>query len=413
MFSIHSSPIGELGTKNTGGMSVYIRELARHLGGFGHRIDIYTKLNGSKHNQISELYDNVRLIHLSAGSNGHVHKLALYYYLSDFLRALEGFKNQEGLHYDLIHSHYWLSGRLGSWVQDRWNIPHIVMFHTLGTVKNSAGLADCEPDLRIATEKKLARTCQRILAPTGREKENLLKHCQAPAEKIGVVPCGVNLDLFRPMDRATARQRLGFDQDESIVLYVGRFDPIKGIDRLLEAMAYLKHLKRMRLVIIGGDGPGTSEYQNLQQLSAKFGIQKSVHFVGRVEQNQLPPYYSAADALVVPSYYESFGLVGLESLACGTPVAATRVGAMEDIIEDGKTGHVVADLTARGLANSIEKIITKSAGPMLPAHAIRASVLKYGWSNVAAAVFNEYDTVFRNSESGPAWTLSASGGSSV
>ena len=413
MFSIHSSPIGELGTKNTGGMSVYIRELARHLGVFGHRIDIYTKLNGSKHNQIIELYDNVRLIHLSAGSNGYVQKLALYYYLSDFLRALEGFKNQQDLHYDLIHSHYWLSGRLGSWVQDRWNIPHIVMFHTLGTVKNSAGLADREPDLRIATEKKLARTCQRILAPTDREKENLLKHCQASAEKISVVPCGVNLDLFRPMDKPAARQRLGFDQDESIVLYVGRFDPIKGIDRLLEAMAYLKHLKRMRLVIIGGDGRGTTEHQDLRQLSAKFGIQQSVRFVGRIEQNQLPPYYSAADALVVPSYYESFGLVGLESLACGTPVAATRVGAMEDIIEDGKTGHVVADLTPRGLADSIEKIITNSAGPMLPAHAIRASVLKYGWSNVAAAVFNEYDTVFRNSGSEPARSLSASCGSSA
>jgi D-inositol-3-phosphate glycosyltransferase len=203
---------------------------------------------------------------------------------------------------------------------------------------------------------------------------------------------------------------LGFDPDESIVLYVGRFDPIKGIDRLLEAMAYLKHLKRTRLVIVGGDGPGTPEYQNLQQLSAKFGIQKSVHFVGRVEQGQLPPYYSAADALVVPSYYESFGLVGLESLACGTPVVGTRVGAMEDIIEDGKTGHVVADFTPRALANSIEKIISNSAGPLVSAHAIRASVFKYGWSNVAAAVLNEYDTVFRNAGSGPAWRLSASGG---
>ena len=405
--------MGELGTKNTGGMSVYIRELARHLGMFGHRVDIYTKLNGSKQNQISRLYDNVRLIHLSAGNNGHVHKLALYYYLSDFLRALEGFKNQEGLHYDLIHSHYWLSGRLGSWVQDRWNIPHIVMFHTLGTVKNSFGLADAEPDLRIATEKKLARTCQRILAPTDREKENLLKHCQAPAEKIGVVPCGVNLDLFRPMDKTAARQRLGLDEDESIVLYVGRFDPIKGIDRLLEAMAYLKHLKRTRLVIIGGDGSGTPEYQHLQQLSAKFGIQESVHFAGRVEQDQLPPYYCAADLLVVPSYYESFGLVGLESLACGTPVVATRVGAMEEIIEDGKTGHVVADLTPRRLADSIAKIISNSAVSLLSVHAIRTSVRKYGWPNVAAAVFNEYDHMLRNSLSEPAPMLSASGCSSV
>ena len=408
MFSIHSSPIGELGTKNTGGMSVYIRELARHLGVFGHRIDIYTRLNGTKHNQIIELYDNVRLIHLSAGSNGYAQKLALYYYLSDFFRALERFKNQEDLDYDLIHSHYWLSGRLGNRVQDRWNIPHIVMFHTLGTVKNSAGLAEREPDLRIATEKKLAQTSQRILAPTDREKENLLKYCNTTAQKIGVVPCGVNLDLFRPMDKTAARQRLGFDKDESIVLYVGRFDPIKGIDRLLEAIAHLKHLKRMRLVIIGGDGPATPEYQNLQQLCSKFGIQKSVHFVGRVEQDQLPPYYSAADVLIVPSYYESFGLVGLESLACGTPVVASRVGAMEDIIEESKTGYVVADLNPRGLANRIEKVISNPACSMLPAPAIRASILKYGWPNVAAAIFNEYETVLENFRSDPERTLSAS-----
>jgi D-inositol-3-phosphate glycosyltransferase len=148
-------------------------------------------------------------------------------------------------------------------------------------------------------------------------------------------------------------------------------------------------------------------------LSAKFGIQKSVHFVGRVEQGQLPPYYSAADALVVPSYYESFGLVGLESLACGTPVVATRVGAMADIIEEGKTGHVVGDLTPCGLANSIEKVISNPAGSMVASHAIRGSVLKYGWSNVAAAVLNEYETVLENFLSEPARAISASGGASV
>jgi D-inositol-3-phosphate glycosyltransferase len=408
MLSIHSSPIGELGTKNTGGMSVYIRELARHLGIFGHRVDIYTRLNGAPHNQVIDLYDNVRLIHLSAGARGYVHKLALYYYLSDFLRALEGFKNQQDLHYDLIHSHYWLSGRLGSWLQDRWNIPHIVMFHTLGTVKNIAGVADPEPDLRIATEKKLTRTCDRILAPTRREKENLLRYCQTPAEKIGVVPCGVNLDLFRPMDKRIARQRLGFGGDGPIVLYVGRFDPIKGIDRLLEAMAYLKHLKRMRLVIIGGDGSDTPEYQNLKQLSAAFGVEESVRFVGRIAQKDLPPYYSAADALVIPSYYESFGLVGLESLACGTPVVATRVGAMTRILERGKTGLVVADATPRGLADNIEKIISNATSPLLSAHAIRASVLKYGWSNVASAVVNEYEAMLSNSLPEPARSFSAS-----
>jgi D-inositol-3-phosphate glycosyltransferase len=395
MFSIHSSPIGKLGTKNTGGMSVYIRELARQLGTRGHCVDIYTRLNGSKHNQIIDLYDNVRVIHLSAGNNGYVHKLALYYYLSDFFRALERFKHQENLHYDLIHSHYWLSGRLGNWVQDRWNLPHLVMFHTLGTVKNIAGVADQEPDLRIATEKKLTRTCQRILAPTEREKDNLITYYKAPSEKIGVAPCGVNLDLFQPMDRAAARQCLGFDDNESIVLYVGRFDPIKGIDRLLEAATHLQDHRRLRLVIIGGDGPDTPEYQNLQKMTRKLGIQNTVTFAGRIEQNHLPPYYSAADVLVVPSYYESFGLVGLESLACGTPVVATEVGAMRSILRDGETGQIVTHANPRSLAKAIEIFITGSGAKKVSADMIRASVLKFGWSNVAAAVIDEYDTLFR------------------
>ena len=395
MLSIHSSPIGELGTKNTGGMSVYIRELARQLGSRGHCVDIYTRLNGSKHNRIIELYDNVRLIHLSAGNNGYVHKLALYYYLSDFFRALERFKHQEGLHYDLIHSHYWLSGRLGSWVQDRWNLPHLVMFHTLGTVKNIAAVAEDEPDLRIATEKKLTRTCQRILAPTEREKDNLTTYYNAASEKIGVAPCGVNLDLFQPMERAATRQSLGFDDNESIVLYVGRFDPIKGIDRLLEAVAHLQDHRRLRLVIIGGDGPDTPEYQNLQKMTRKLGLQNRVTFVGRIKQKYLPPYYSAADVLVVPSYYESFGLVGLESLACGTPVVATDVGAMRSILRDGETGQIVTHANPRSLAKAIEPFITRSGTTHLSADMIRASVLKFGWSNVAAAVIDEYDTLLR------------------
>ena len=398
MFSIHSSPIGELGTKNTGGMSVYIRELARQLGAQGHCIDIYTRLNGSKHNQIIDLDDNVRLIHLSAGNNGYVDKLALYYYLADFFRALQRFKQQQSLHYDLIHSHYWLSGRLGSWVQDRWNLPHIVMFHTLGTVKNIAGVADQEPDLRIATEKKLVKACQRILAPTATEKNNLLNYYKAPAGKIGVVPCGVNLDLFQPMDRSAARQRLGFDGNESIVLYVGRFDPIKGMDRLLEATTHLRHHRRLRLVIIGGDGPDTPEYQNLQKMTRKLGIQNTVTFVGRIEQKHLPPYYSAADVLVVPSYYESFGLVGLESLACGTPVVATEVGAMRSIVQDGQTGQIVSQANPRSLAQAIETFITGSGAKKLSADMIRASVLKFGWSNVAAAVVDEYDTLFQQND---------------
>ena len=396
MFSIHSSPIGELGTKNTGGMSVYIRELARELGSRGHRVDIFTKLNGSGRDRIVKLYDNVRLIHLSAGNNGHVQKLTLYYYLADFLRALEKFKDQHDLRYDLIHSHYWLSGRLGNWVQERWNIPHIVMFHTLGIVKNVVGLSEQEPDLRLATERKLVKSSQRILAPTPAEKQNLIEYYHAAHEKIGVVPCGVNLDLFQPRDKQAARKMLGLAEKTPTALYVGRFDPIKGIDRLLEAIAHLRRQQPVQLLIIGGDGPETDEYRNLRHLAQKLGIADSVTFVGRIEQNRLPPYYSAADTVVIPSYYESFGLVGLESLACGTPVVSTPVGAMSVILQNDDVGVLVDNAEPVPLAEGLASIFAKLQAGEFSAEKVRASVCKFGWQHVASDIIDQYTAVFNS-----------------
>ena len=393
MLSVHSSPIGELGTKNTGGMSVYVREAAQELGSRGHLVDIYTRLNGSGQKQISHLYDNVRLIHLKAGDNGDMSKLALYGHLDDFFKELEKFRDRESVDYDLIHSHYWLSGRVGSWAQERWKVPHVFMFHTVGAVKNSTVGSETEPELRTAIEKNLARKCDRILVATDKERGHLVQHYGACPETIGVVPCGVNLNLFRPLDKIAARKQLGFAQDESVVLFVGRFAPLKGIDRLLEAMARLKHHQRLRLVIVGGDGNNAPESQRLQGLSRGLSIQDSVNFVGRIEQSMLPPYYSAADVLVVPSHYESFGLVALESLASGTPVVATRVGAMESILREGETGHVVNNGSPRLLANGIETFISGSNG--LSADEVRASVLRFSWANVASAMIDEYAAVLR------------------
>ena len=393
MLSVHSSPIGELGTKDTGGMSVYVRELARQLGRRGHFVDIYTRLNGSGQKQVAQLYDNVRLIHLKAGDNGHMNKLALYGHLDDFFKELEEFRNRESVDYDLIHSHYWLSGRVGSWAQERWEVPHVFMFHTVGAVKNSIAGSEKEPELRTAIEKHLARKCDRILVATDRERDNLVQHYGASPETIGVIPCGVNLDLFRPLDKTAARQQLGFATDESIVLYVGRFAPVKGIDRLMEAIAHLQHHQRLRLVIVGGDGDGAPEYKYFRRLARKFSIQNSVTFRGRIEQDRLPTYYSAADVLTVPSHYESFGLVALESLASGTPVVATKVGAMESILREGETGQVVKNGSPRSIADAVETLISRPHPPS--AEEVRASVFRFSWTNVASAMIDEYGAVLR------------------
>lgn len=390
MISIHSSPLGPLGTRDTGGMSVYIRETARELGRMGHRVDIFTRRTAQVGNPVIALAENVRLVHLSTGNGLNIPKEALHRHTADFYRALEAFRNRHFLDYDLIHSHYWLSGSLGEMARESWQRPHVITFHTLGAVKNRTGVGKPEPLLRIATEKNLAATCERVLSTTAKDKVQLVRLYNAVSDKIGVVPCGVDLHLFRPLGMYAARHRLGFAPDHPIVLFVGRFDSVKGIDRLVTAMTYLRRVDSLRLVLVGGDGPTSPMTRRLQQQTRDLGVQDTVTFAGRIVQDRLPPYYSAADVLVVPSLYESFGLVGLEALACGTPVVATPVGAMESILQQGRTGQVVTEADPRLLADAIETFLPDKARKTVSTADIRASVRQFSWSRVAAALAVEY-----------------------
>ncbi len=388
MLSAHSCPVGKLGAKDTGGMSVYVLELARELGKCGHLVDIYTRVHDPKDKQIYELGHNIRLIHLKAGRNGEMHKLAVYPHLPDFAGKLENFRERNRLKYDLVYSHYWLSAWVGRFLQGWWDVPHIIMFHTLGAIKNAIGIGEAEPELRIETERYLVKNCHRIIAATGKEKEDLILHYGALPETISVIPCGVNLDLFQPVDREAARQQLGLNGNKNI-LFVGRLEPLKGIDKLLMAMTYLENREGTRLLVIGGDGNSQYEIERLQRLSRELHIQDSVIFLGLIKQEKLPLYYSAADVCVVPSYYESFGLVALESLACGTPVVATDVGSAKRVIRQGETGYVVADNFPYRLAQKISLLLSK---PEIGAESIglmRASVARFSWSRIAERMVRE------------------------
>jgi D-inositol-3-phosphate glycosyltransferase len=390
MFSVHSSPMGELGTRDTGGMSVYIRELARELSRHGHRVDIFTRSRAVRLVGARQLCDGVRLVHLPAGGAGPLQALALYPHLPDFSREFRDFYRRSGLHYDIIHSHYWLSAHVGSWVQEWWNIPHMITFHTLGAVKNLTGREAPEPDVRIRAERHLAATCTRVLTAAAREKNHLVQLYGVSAEKVGVVPCGVNLELFQPLEKAAARRRLGLPQDAAVVLYVGRLAALKGLDRLLTAVALLPERHGLHLLIVGGDGPHAPEAQSLRRLARDLGVDEQTALAGRVAHEALPAYYSAADVLAVPSHYESFGLVALESLACGTPVVATAVGAMESLVGDGATGRVVTETTPRAFADALASFLGRPRAATLSPSRIRASVEAFRWSAMAAAVVEEY-----------------------
>lgn len=389
MLSVHSCPIGELGTRDTGGMSVYIRELVRELGRRGHRVDVFTRIHDPRDEIVLELDRNVRLIHLRAGDMGDLHKLAIYPHLADFACALETFRRQDGITYDIVHSHYWLSGWVGLWAQKIWRVPHFVMFHTLGAVKNTLGVGEDEPELRIVTERQIVKGSHCVVAAREGEKQELMEHYGASPAAVAVVPCGVDFDLFRPIAKDEARRQLGVGAQDRILLYVGRIEPLKGIDRLLQAGARLGS-GRVKVIIIGGDGHEEPEIRRLRELAGELGIGDSVLFAGRVQQEALPLYYSAADVLVVPSHYESFGLVALESLACGTPVVGTNVGAVGAVVHDGLTGYVAPDGMPVTLAGKISLLLEKDAGASASPASIRQSVARFSWSYVADLLLQRY-----------------------
>ncbi|MBU0768546.1 MAG: glycosyltransferase, partial [Proteobacteria bacterium] len=250
MLSIHSSPIGDLGTQDTGGMSVYVREMAKELGRKGHHIDIFTQHNVGNYDPVIHLYDNVRLVHLSGGTHGNIAKSSLYDVLPKLFNELESFRIKENIAYDIIHSHYWLSGVLGLKLQSSWNAYHLITYHTIGVVKNLTCPTENASELRLTKEKKLAKLCDRIIVPTQKEKAYLIEYYMASVDKIRIVPCGVNLELFKPMDKLSVRRHLAFHMDDLIVLYVGRYTPIKGLDRLFKAFRNLTHLSHLRLVMV-------------------------------------------------------------------------------------------------------------------------------------------------------------------
>lgn len=374
LLSIHSCPLGKPGGKDAGGMNVYVRELARELGKRGHRVDVFTHLHDASEPETVSLGENSRLVHLRGGEE-NADKQALFNHLPGIASRLEDFRRREGINYDLIYSHYWLSGWTGRLVNIVWRLPHLIMFHTTGAVKNSLGIGENEPPLRIDSERELVRDCDRIVASTEREKEMLHNMYDAPLEKVAVVPCGVDLELFRPIDRARARRQTHLDG--RVVLYAGRIERIKGLDQLIRALAMIGNITDLRLVIVGGDESSRVEVERLKNLAGELGVAGRVDFLESVPQEKLLAYYNAADVFVLPSYYESFGMAALEALACGTPVVTTSVGDWQNIIQDTVNGFVMPDNSPPELAAAISRALT--VPHFAPRHELHSMVTRFGW----------------------------------
>ena len=394
MFSIHSCPLGQLGTRDTGGMNVYVRELSRELGKLGHRVDIYTRAHDPRDAQVDYPCQNVRVVHIQAGPVEDMGKMAQYSHLPNFILNMEAFSQLDGARYDLVHSHYWLSGSVGLRFASQWGVPHAVMFHTLGAIKNRLPVGETESAVRLAAEKELVDGSLRIITATAPEKGELVRLYGAEANKISVVPCGVNTNLFEPQDRSNARRALGLGGGK-IILFIGRIEALKGIDNLVQAMSLLNWQTDAKLLVIGGDEHSQPEVFRLKEMTRQLGISESVEFLGTVSQCRLPLYYSAADVSVVASYYESFCLVILESLVCGTPVVSTKVGVAPAVIRDGQNGYLVSGNSPESLAGGLAAVLRSAK---MDRARIRQSAMEYDWAAIACKVEREYQSLLTSKD---------------
>ncbi len=383
--------MARLGSRDTGGMNVYVRQVAQQLSDRGVYVDVFTRDHEPDDPQVAALADRARVIHVKAGPLSD-QKEDLPNRLPEFVRGLLDYTRRHNLAYDAIHSHYWLSGRVGNVLARHWRAPHVATFHTLAEVKLRARAGEREPEARAAGERRVIAAADRVVAFSEHEREAITRLYDAAWDGIEIIPCGVDVDRFRPMDGEEARKSLGL-QGSKVVLFVGRIEPLKGIDILLKAVAQLEQTEAVRTLIVGGESDGDMEVERLKTLAAELGVSSQVGFVGRVEQQELPAYYNAADVCVVPSWYESFGLVALESMACGTPVVASRVGGLPTIVRDGVTGYLVPWRCPEPFADRLDILLNNATINRTMGEAARSRALTMGWSAVADSLLSLYGSL--------------------
>jgi D-inositol-3-phosphate glycosyltransferase len=391
MLSYHTCPLAVLGGKNTGGMNVYVRELTRYLGREGVHVDVFTRSENEHIPSVShDLGYFNRVVHIPAGPQVYLPKENLSDYTEIFAQEILDFANKKQINYDLIHSHYWLSGLAGEILKQHWDVPMLQMFHTLGKIKQRIGRTaeEREGDYRIEGEMRVLDAADLTIAATDAEHSQLVDLYNVPSDKINVIPPGVDTHHFYPIPSDEAKEAIGISPNEKMALFVGRIEPLKGVDTLLRAMAILKKNCRSfvcpdYLIVIGGDPGGdeeklSDEMARLQGLSCNLDLGDMVIFLGKRGQDTLPYYYSAAQVVVMPSHYESFGMVALEAMACGTPVIASRVGGLAHLVRDGETGFNVPAQDPDALAEKLRSLFINH--DMRAAFGARAAAYAKGFS---------------------------------
>lgn len=399
MLSVHTSPLHQPGTGDAGGMNVYIVELAKRLAELNIEVEVFTRAVSSDDAPSVDLAPGVLVRHVTAGPYEGLNKEDLPAQLCAFthgvLRTEAG--HRPG-HYDLVHSHYWLSGQVGWLAAERWGVPLVHTMHTMAKVKNAALAAGDtpEPAARVIGETQVVGAADRLIANTAEEAQELAHHYEARPDQLAVVHPGVNLDVFKPADCRAARARLGLPPEAAVLLFAGRIQPLKAPDVLLKAVAVLLEREpglreRMVVPIVGGpSGTGLARPESLHKLAAQLGITDVVRFHPPVGQQSLADWYRAATVLVMPSYSESFGLVALEAQACGTPVVAAAVGGLPVAVQDGLSGTLVSGHDPQDWARALEPYVTSRELVARRGEAAALHAAGFGWAKAAATTADVY-----------------------
>jgi D-inositol-3-phosphate glycosyltransferase len=395
--SLHTSPLDQPGTGDAGGLNVYVLETSRRLAAAGVDVEIFTRAKTSSLAHTAEIEPGVRVSHLRAGPFEELPKEDLPAQMCAFsaglLRAEAG---RPAGWFDLIHSHYWLSGQVGWLASERWDVPLVHSMHTMAKVKNLelANGDRAEPQVRVIGEEQVVENASRLIANTGDEARQLIDLYSASPQAIDVVHPGVDLDVFCPGDRASARATLGLRPDAQVLLFVGRIQPLKAPDVLLRAVARMVEsdpARRRDLVVAvcgGPSGSGLDHPSALADLATSLGIADIVRFEPPNDRARLAQWYRAADATVVPSYSESFGLVAIESQACGTPVVAASVGGLRTAVADGRSGLLVPGHDPDEWARALERMTTRERDHL--AAGARGHAEGFSWDATAQALIDSY-----------------------
>ncbi|MEZ4614249.1 MAG: glycosyltransferase [Caldilineaceae bacterium] len=406
MLSVHTCPLALLGGKKTGGMNVYVRDFGRELGCYGIEVDVFTRSQDDCQPRIKhELGPGGRVIHVPAGPESPIPVAEVGNYLDEFTDGVLAFAEAEGVTYDLIHSHYWLSGLVAEKLQREWHVPIVHMYHTLGHMKNLIAQSASEraPQDRLDGEAHVLRVADRVVAATPAEEQQLIDYYAADPAKLTIIPPGVDPARFRPIDKKAAKRHVGIPCGDANILFVGRIEPLKGVDTLLRAMSILqeRHPEAIQgtcLAIVGGDPwneDRDSEMARLQALRTDLGIHDLVTFLGARDQDILPYYYAGAEMVIMPSHYESFGMVALEAMAMGTPVIASEVGGLAHLVQHGVNGFHVPSRDPEALAQRILELLTDDELRDRLGRQAREYARKYHWSNVVERMLDVYQDVVR------------------